>query len=768
MPFDFPLNKTEQQTYMESLLTELAELNDAVVPIQVTQLYEPTQADWAAQWEADGGSGALPSGKDLYWFDGTNLRGHFTVGQYDAIAPIGLPTSYTHPVGLSDGWREIQSGLTHKVLGDLRWRNNAEFWGFVAEQDDVDAGQFSMARVWPDGSWTKLLRLPVSRGDAVNWIGQNHAQNFAPFVINGYGLEITNNDAFTNYIEFANTTTLVAGQTVRVECHVTKREAGSLNAILRVADAGGSELDTTVINGISGATAPQLMTVEMTTTGAWTGIDVRVAANGNGHKGVFSGFRIFVDGVELDDETGFNIQGGSHTNWNDFGAAVTKAAVVCDWAGYYDGSTVQWILSIPTGTSFEDHTPWHLYLDGVGDAFVIFTWYDASISVYDTNSENSSVLDNASSYGGGTTWDAWIALDNRLYARNDVNAYRGLDEDGTNKAATSVDITTYLTGRDGLLYATPGTKTAFWEVLDVYSVADDTVTQDEDIFAHLNQFLGNAPRFQTFNGDFKGAIGVNYSILSNPYFAMFMDPTATMTYAYLSPSGERWLFEEHKLFNRLILAPPGVGTGRTFRVSTWSDPRPDFKILAQFDCGVEDFSDIHFDFADIDDIEYYDILKIEIAVEPTVTNQKDIFMYFNDTEGTSYYNYNYMQASTTRSHQSDLTHPGIVIPGYTSGSGGICHNSDIWIVDWQNPNKYQFVFGHYQQVDSLATTGYHMGFVSAVWLVQDAINKISFTIEDESLGERLGATANSGYIRIIGLKTRARYGRDGNDPFFVA
>ena len=782
MPFDFPLGQDSQQTFMEALMADLQSVQDQADPFQITQILEPTQANWVVAWETAGNTLPIPENKDLYWFDGEFLRGIYSVASFDKIAPSFYPQGVSQPI--STFGEEPTNAFHHQTIVDLRWRTNQDFWGIASE--DIDATNFSIIRAFPDGSYANEVTPSIQRGWPGPFIGQNHAPDLCAFQMRGFSVELENTTgASSENLELKYTgITPQAGQVVRLEATVSKREAGTITSFLRVADntGGSGDAQDGTPEIISGAVAPRFQFVEITATANWNGIRMFLYAHSGTTKLVWGGLRLFIDGVEQADFAQQHFEDGTTTGWI---ATANIVATIVDsfWAVVWDGIQLNWLAIIPEGPSGENHEPFHIYEDSGGDYFVIFGWLDLSISVYDTGNLSSNVLSNAATYGGAT-WDQFVALDNKIFAITDTLAIRQFDEDGSNNVAITIDVTNYFTGRDGILYdaikdsATSETD-PWWASIDTFDYSNDTYAADETLFSFLQELQQQGERPESLSGRLNKSTAIFSTIARthNPFYELLETPQVYTNFLFLSPDGSKWLVGEKSFMAEF----PSVGlsswyvasngsTGRVFRAVEWSDPRPDFRIIDEITfVADEEFSNLFFNLGDYD-LEEYDILMIDMAIDTVIGNQKDIYMQFNDdVAAANYGSYLYTQSAAVRAHDEEVgTVAGVHVQAWQNGASALGNNVNLLLIDYKNPRKTKTITGHIMMVDAYTPGNYYQEFLCGIWDDVSPITKINFTIEGEGTGERLGANADAGYIKLIGLKTRARYSRDGDDPFYVA
>jgi len=90
MGFDFPLGYIDQQTFMNALDADLAELETITQGFILETSTEPTQAEWEDAWETAGYTLPIPPGQELIWFDGTRPRGIYMVVNNDLMSILTL------------------------------------------------------------------------------------------------------------------------------------------------------------------------------------------------------------------------------------------------------------------------------------------------------------------------------------------------------------------------------------------------------------------------------------------------------------------------------------------------------------------------------------------------------------------------------------------------------------------------------------------------------------------------------------------------------
>lgn len=95
---NLPRGFNDQVTFFDDLQTQLNTLSSLAEPIFLSQSSEPTQKQWEDAWIAAGKSVPIDTRSELYWYDGTNLRGMF--GTVDDWIRREL-LNYAHYVKLS-------------------------------------------------------------------------------------------------------------------------------------------------------------------------------------------------------------------------------------------------------------------------------------------------------------------------------------------------------------------------------------------------------------------------------------------------------------------------------------------------------------------------------------------------------------------------------------------------------------------------------------------------------------------------------------------
>lgn len=127
---------------IQEILDEVEELNGIPTGIVVTSATEPTQVEWEAAWVAAGNSLPITVGAELYWSDGTILRGMFMTVEDTFCLPIRwskiLDTWETPVADRLDADREIWVRW---------WEDNEHLIGIGTYSGDT--GTF---RVYVDGT----------------------------------------------------------------------------------------------------------------------------------------------------------------------------------------------------------------------------------------------------------------------------------------------------------------------------------------------------------------------------------------------------------------------------------------------------------------------------------------------------------------------------------------------------------------------------------------------------------------------------------------
>lgn len=104
------------KTRMEQIDADLTTLENAV-PFVLTQVFPPNQKDWETAWVAAGNSLPIPTTQELYWYDGTQIRGEFkTLPDQWSMLARSLSTGFQ--IRDIAGWEDDDHLIVYVVRDD--------------------------------------------------------------------------------------------------------------------------------------------------------------------------------------------------------------------------------------------------------------------------------------------------------------------------------------------------------------------------------------------------------------------------------------------------------------------------------------------------------------------------------------------------------------------------------------------------------------------------------------------------------------------------
>lgn len=141
------------KTRMEQLDTDILTLENAE-PFVLTQVFPPNQKDWEDAWIAAGNTLPIPTTQELYWYDGTDVRGEFKTLP-DQFSMLARSQSEGFQIRDIAGWEDDD----HLIVFVVRDDPNAP-QGACRMYMDGTLEQLSFTAFTPDG----LLAYDVTNG----------------------------------------------------------------------------------------------------------------------------------------------------------------------------------------------------------------------------------------------------------------------------------------------------------------------------------------------------------------------------------------------------------------------------------------------------------------------------------------------------------------------------------------------------------------------------------------------------------------------------
>ena len=109
-----PRNYTDQVSFYATMAAQLNSLTSISQPVFLNQATEPTQKQWEDAWTAMGNTLPIDIRSELYWYDGTRLRGMYGTIDDWVRREISTIAHYIKPSLLTGA---IQHGAS-QFLGD--------------------------------------------------------------------------------------------------------------------------------------------------------------------------------------------------------------------------------------------------------------------------------------------------------------------------------------------------------------------------------------------------------------------------------------------------------------------------------------------------------------------------------------------------------------------------------------------------------------------------------------------------------------------------